>query len=340
MANTTPERILFIRPSALGDVCRSVPVVASLHAAFPTASIDWLVQSEFVDAVSEHPAIRNTIPFPRHELKRWYTPSGFNKVKSLTKTLKEAKYDLVVDGQGLGRSGMLALSTCAKQRIGPDHAREFGWLGYTNRVQSTSPHTVDNMLELIESIGVRAVKDMRLYTPPYAEAWWHAYRTEHDVHDYVVLAPTSRWSSKQWPVERFCAIARHLQEAGKQVVVVGAPNEEAQIEALLQLDGVVNVLPELSVGGLMAVVSHSELLIGNDSAAIHIGVGYDVPLIALYGPTNPIKVGPYEQLSSVISAPVNYSKVHFKDNSIGDSIMKQIDIDSVVQRIDDLLGMQ
>ena len=90
----------------------------------------------------------------------------------------------------------------------------------------------------------------------------------------------------------------------------------------------------------MAVVSRSELLIGNDSAAIHIGVGYDVPLIALYGPTNPIKVGPYEHLSSVISAPVNYSKVHFKDNSIGDSIMKQIDIDSVVQRIDDLLGMQ
>ena len=208
MANATPERILFIRPSALGDVCRSVPVVASLHEAYPGASIDWLVQSEFIDAVSEHPAIRNVIPFPRRELKRWYTPSGFSKVKSLTKELKDAFYDLVVDGQGLGRSGMLALSTCAKQRIGPDHAREFGWLGYTNRVQATSPHTVDNMLELVESIGVQAIKDMRLYTPPYAEAWWSEYRTNHGVQDYVVLAPTSRWSSKQWPVERFCEVTR------------------------------------------------------------------------------------------------------------------------------------
>ncbi|MCH2146212.1 MAG: glycosyltransferase family 9 protein [Phycisphaerales bacterium] len=340
MTNDSPERILFIRPSALGDVCRSVPVVASLHAAFPDAAIDWLVQSEFIDAVSEHPALRDVIPFPRRELQRWYTPSGFKKVKSLTNTLKQASYDLVIDGQGLGRSGMLALSTCAKQRIGPDHAREFGWLGYTNRVQTTSPHTVDNMLELIESIGVQPVKDMRLYTPPYAEAWWSEYRAEHGVHDYVVLAPTSRWSSKQWPVERFCTVAHHLQSLGKQVVVVGAPNEEEQINELIQLDGVINVLPELSVGGLMAVVSHSELLIGNDSAAIHIGVGYGVPLIALYGPTNPIEVGPYGQLSSVISAPVNYSNVHFKDHSIGESIMKQIDTETVVQRTDDLLGMQ
>jgi len=340
MATASPERILFIRPSALGDVCRSVPVVASLHAAFPDAAIDWLVQSEFIDAVSEHPAIRSAIPFPRHELKRWYTPSGFKKVKLLTKSLKNASYDLVVDGQGLGRSGMLALSTCAKQRIGPDHAREFGWLGYTNRVQATSPHTVDNMLELIECIGIQVIKDMRLYTPQYAEAWWSEYRSHYGVNDYVVLAPTSRWASKQWPVDRFCEVALHLQDAGKQVVVVGAPNEEEQIEELIQLDGVVNVLPELSVGGLMAIISRSELLVGNDSAAIHIGVGYGVPLIALYGPTNPIEVGPYEQLSAVISAPVNYSNIHFKDNSIGDSIMKQIDTETVLARIDDLLGKQ
>ncbi len=338
MTTTPPERILFIRPSALGDVCRSVPVVASLHVAFPDAAIDWLVQTEFLDAVSEHPAVREAIPFPRRELKQWYLPSGFKQVKSLTKQLKEASYDLVVDGQGLGRSGMLALSTCAKQRVGPDHAREFGWLGYTNRVQTNAPHTVDAMLELVESIGVQAVKDMRLYTPSYAEAWWDSFRKEHGVGEYVVLAPTSRWISKQWPIQRFCEIASHLQSIGKQVVVVGAPNEQEQVESLVQMEGVINLLPELSVGGLMATISHSELLIGNDSAAIHIGVGYGVPLVALYGPTNPIEVGPYEQLSSVLSAPVNYSNVHFKDNSVGDSIMTQIDTDVVIGRIDALIG--
>ena len=144
-----PQRILFIRPSALGDVVRSLPVVASLRAAFPEATIDWLVQTEFVDAVAAHPDVTAVIPFNRSRLGRWYLPGGLRSIRTLVGQLRERRYDLVIDGQGLGRSGYLARATRAPRRVGPDDAREFGWLGYTQRVKRHKTHTVERMLELV-----------------------------------------------------------------------------------------------------------------------------------------------------------------------------------------------
>ena len=147
----SPKRILFIRPSALGDVCRSVPIVASLKRMWPDASIDWLVQSEFVHAISAHPAVSEVVPFPRTALRRWYLPKvvGINTIRFL-RSLKAKRYDLVIDGQGLGRSGLFAWATRAATRIGPSTARECGGLGYTRSVQISSTHTVDQVLELVE----------------------------------------------------------------------------------------------------------------------------------------------------------------------------------------------
>ena len=334
MSNTTPKRILFIRPSALGDVCRSVPVVASLKKQWPAASIDWLVQSEFVEAVSAHPAIEEVIPFQRKDLKRWYFPAGFCKLLWFLKELKSKKYDLVIDGQGLGRSGLFSWATRSPRRIGLASAREFGWLGYTQRVQAGYEHTVDKMLALSEAAGAQTVRDMQLATSDADREW-----CEHlELHQYAVLAPTSRWESKQWPITRFVEVAKHLLERGLHVVVVGAPSETNQIEQLVQLDGVLNLLPEMTIGRLMAVIENSRIVIANDSAALHIAVGFDRTCIGLFGPTNPAVVGPYQQHGAVIAATVNYDEVHYRDLSLGDHIMRQIRTQEVKDKIDELIG--
>ena len=335
-----PSRILFIRPSALGDVCRSVPVVASLHRAFPDATIDWLVQSEFIDAIIVHPAISNVIPFPRNVLRKWYTPSGMKHIWKLCKQLQNNRYDLVIDGQGLGRSGFLTWVTGAPHRIGPSNAREFGWLGYTDRVNITKTHTVDVMLELLERLNIEVVKDMKLYVDPPSEVWWSTYCKEHEVDRYAVLAPTSRWKSKQWPIDRFVEVAIHLQQQGLKIVVIGAPTEIDQIELLEQTQGVINLLPTMTIARLLAVIEHAELVIGNDSAALHMAVGLNRPLIALFGPTNPAEVGPYQQLESVIASSVQYDQVHYRDMNRGDRIMQEISTSSVISKIDEMIAGQ
>lgn len=337
MSNLRPKRILFIRPSALGDVCRSVPVVASLKKQWPEAAIDWLVQSDFVDVVSQHPAVTAVIPFPRKSLQRWYFPRGFVKTIAFLRLLRSKRYDLVIDGQGLGRSGLFAWATRSKTRVGPSNAREFGWLGYTQKIQTTKVHTVDQMLALSEAVGAPSHYDMQLSAGELDVTWWNHLQETRRVSEYVVIAPTSRWKSKQWPVEQFVEVAKDLIERGLHVVVVGAPHEHTQVEPLLELDGVLNLLPEMTIGRLMAVIATSHIVIANDSAALHMAVGFNRPAIGLFGPTNPARVGPYNRAGAVIAAPVNYDNVHYRNSSLGNSIMKQITTKEVLEKVDDCL---
>jgi heptosyltransferase-1 len=338
MFTTPPNRILFIRPSALGDVCRSVPVVASLHSKWPEASIDWLVQTEFVDVVSAIPAIHEVITFPRRSLQRWYLPKGFVKMISFLRLLKSKKYDLVIDGQGLGRSGLFTWATRCNTRIGLASAREIGWIGYTQKVQTDKTHTVDQMLALSEAVGAPIVKDMQLTVTQRDATWWSTFRNENKVQSYVVLAPTSRWESKQWPIERFVEVAKHISAKGMQVVVVGAPSEAQQVEPMLISGEVLNLLPVMTIGRLMAVIESSDCVLANDSAALHMAVGFHRPCIGLFGPTNPARVGPYERDDAVIAAEVEYDEVHYRDRSLGDSLMRQITTEEVLNKVDSLVG--
>jgi len=147
-----PRRILLVRPSALGDVCRTVPVLASLRQAFPDAGIDWVVQDTFVDAVRAHPAVDEVIPFPRRRLAGWWrSPRVAREAVRWFADLRRRRYDVVYDLQGLGRSGLMAFASGAPRRVGFRSAREFAWLGYTARhAPPHAEHVVDQMLELLE----------------------------------------------------------------------------------------------------------------------------------------------------------------------------------------------
>ena len=147
-----------------------------------------------------------SLPFPRNVLRK-VVHANWNQTffYIVQNCFKQNKYELVIDGQGLGRSGFLTWMTGAPRRIGPSNAREYGWLGYTDRVEVTSKHTVDNMLELVERLGDSASsRHATLCKRRRSIRGGRNFQEEHRhwIH-YVVLAPTSRWKSKQWPVERF-----------------------------------------------------------------------------------------------------------------------------------------
>ena len=334
-----PKRILFIRPSALGDVCRSVPVVASLKQQWPMVDIDWLIQDTFAEAIVAHPATSDVVLFPRNQLRQWYFPGGLVRTIRFLRTLKSKQYDLVIDGQGLGRSGLFSWATKSPIRIGFASAREGGKLGYTKRVQAKSVHTVDQMLELVEAAGATPVKDMRLYATQQNSQWWSKRREEKAIHRYAVIAPTSRWKSKQWPTDRFAEVASFLVDKGLKPVVVGAPHEFSQVEQLLHNKDVMVLLDEMTIGRLLAVIERANIVIANDSASLHIAVGFQRPCVGLYGPTNPAKVGPYNQPNSVVAADVDYSEVNYRDEKMNDGLMRSIEVDEVLSKIEEQLSV-
>jgi lipopolysaccharide heptosyltransferase I len=335
----SPPRILIIRPSALGDVCRTVPALASLRAAHPQAQIDWLVQDSFAPAIRHHPALTNAIEFPRKSLGLALKKLNLAPLRSFLKSLHDAHYDVVYDLQGLFRSGFFAWSTKAPRRVGLANAREAGWLFLTERHRvSPDIHSVDRMLEVIGKSGVALVHDMRLYASPDARQRAAADPTLATSR-YAILAPTSRWPGKRWPLERFAKVATELLSRGyDHVVIVGAPNERDQCAPLLDLAAanprVIDRIGMTGIDDLLALVERSALVIANDSAVLHMAVGYGKPLIALYGPTSIARVGPYRRAPDVIQKVDPGKPLEHKNDGLGRRLMARIQVQDVLQRLD------
>lgn len=317
-------------------------MLVSLRAAYPEARIDWLVQEGFEAAVSAHPALSSVVTFPRRRLAAWYTPQGVRATLGFLRGLRAAHYDLVIDAQGLLRSGVFARATGAPVRVGLRDAAEFGWLGYTHRVRSASVHTVERMLDLLEPLGVERRRDLKLYAPAgaWASACARVPALKHaHTRGYAVLAPTSRWVGKRWPIERFVALAARLLEGGRfgSVVVVGAPGEERQCAALGELSArdarVVMGVGAWSVGELMAVIERASVVVANDSAALHMAVGFDVRAVGLYGPTDVAKVGPYGPSADVVQRVERGERLNHKDAALGRRLMERISVEDVLSRL-------
>ena len=311
-------------------------MLASLRAKWPEARIDWVIQAGFEDAAKSHPMLDGVVLFPRKAFQGWWWKSSVARaVLRWGKELRLARYDLVLDCQGLGRSGVMTWATRSPRRAGLRSAREGAWMFYNRRhPDSPSRHTVDEMLWLLECEGIEPVRDMRLYVNDADEAWWGERREALGLKNgYAVLAPTTRWKSKRWPIEWWHELLAPLREHGlKHAVAIGAPGERAQVAPLIERDGVIDLVGASSVGQTMAIVRSASIIIANDSAPLHMAVGFDTPAIGLYGPTDPARVGPYTQgnvgrnthvLRGAISQESSSrGRINFRDDSLGDSLMR------------------
>ncbi|MEQ9461063.1 MAG: glycosyltransferase family 9 protein [Phycisphaeraceae bacterium] len=302
-------RCLIVRPSALGDVARTVPALVALKAAFPQTTIDWLVHPAYADAVRCHPALDATIPFDRDGLSgfgyRWSaTKAGF----ALIRQLRNNRYERVYDLQGLARSALFTYFSGSPHRVGFANAREGASWAYNHKHQVNEVHTVDEMMGLLRADGVPIPPDpdLRLYTPPEDLAWAQRYldsRYIDPAEGYTCIAPTAKWRCKCWPLDGWAKVItrvigdRHL---GGKILVLAAPHETEYLAPLRKaLDDDVEVskrvfFPETTtVGRLMGLIARSQAVISNDSAALHLAVGLLRPVVGIYGPTDPRTVGPY-----------------------------------------------
>ena len=335
-----PERILIIRPSALGDVCRSVPLAAAIRKHRPDAEIHWLVNAPFAPVLEAHPAIDRVIPFDRKSLGRQSSRLNLSPILGFLRSLRDEHYDNVIDAQGLARSGIFAFATGARLRIGHADARELGWLGLNRRVKPIpSQHTVDRMMSLLAPLGINEpMPDLRLYTSATDQQWRKAL-SELEL-PYIVFAPTSLWPGKRWPIDRFTELARQITAQGQRIVVVGAPGEESQCTQLTALahEGlpVIDLVGKTSIGQLLAVIEGARLVLANDSAALHMAVGFDTPIVALFGPTRTELVGPYRKTDSVIQHITPEDRLSHKDEAVGRELMERISLPEVQNRIESL----
>ncbi len=337
MPETSLQRILIVRPTALGDVARTVPALVSLKSAFPAAQIDWLVNRPFADVIASHPCLHSVVPFDRSRpAAAW----------SLMRSLRRGRYDAVYDLQGLARSGLFTAATGARRRIGFANAREGAWLAY-NRRHAVEPtlHAVDRMLALLEADGVPRIDDMRLCVSADAQRWAEQQLAGGRC---IAFAPTAQWGSKCWPIERYAQVAQRVLErdASRRMVLLAGPGEaeQARIQPMRELLGERLLVPRTSVAQLMAIIERSDLLVCNDSAALHIAVGLGTPTVSLFGPTDPALVGPFgfdrPESLHVVLRPGDAPKLatdyrhHRDDNTVISKITVEQAWDAIDRKLD------
>lgn len=341
----TGPRVLIVRPSALGDVARTVPALVTLRKAMPDAHITWLVRDVFADVVRHHPMLDAVIAFPRQRFAAtWRKPLRLlESLRWMRRELRGPGFDIAIDLQGLLRSGLFTRRTGAKMRLGFANAREHAnWFYNRKHEIDERLHTVDRMLGLLEAEGYAPVRDMRLYVGDADQQWWAAQRFADE--PYVCIAPTAKWRSKQWPAENYIDLARRLLgdgRAGRHIVLIASPDEHAalqpMVEALRDSHPQTTVsLPRTTVGQMMALIRGCRLFVGNDSGPLHIAVGFDRPLVSVFGPTDPRLVGPYQREDSIVAAPLPADvdrAFHYRREPDDQSLIATVSVDQVWAKV-------
>jgi lipopolysaccharide heptosyltransferase I len=321
LCHTAFSRILLIKPTALGDVVHTLPVLVKLRQRYPEARIDWLVTPENAELVRCHPALTDVVLFDRRAWRRGRLRAAGGTFAMLRR-LRAARYDLAIDLHGQLRSGLFSLASGAAVRIGYDRprrepgasahgwagAREFSWLASTHRmpIRELEVHAIDRYLWLGELLGFDdSPLDHTLHLPPEAEAAAAGLLQPLGDTPIAVLAPGTLWETKHWRPEGFAEVARRLSAHGTAVVITGTAEDQARAAIIkAAAPAALDLCGRTSPAELGAILRRARVAVTNDSGSMHLAVAAGTPVVAVFGPTDPVRVGPYGQMERVVMAGV------------------------------------
>lgn len=301
LTTTTARRIAFIKPSALGDVVHALPALEAVRIRFPAAHITWIVNKSFAPMIEGHPAIDAVLSFDRGAMKK--SPvAAVAYAGRFVKELRKRRFDLAIDLQGLLRSGLMALATGARTRIGLTNAREGSRFCYTHRIPAAGlleQHAVDRNWLFAEALGVGDLP--KVFRLPIRDAAKReiASRLKGLPRPFVSLAPGARWLTKRWPLEHFAELANRFQsKMDGTVFLAGGPEDGPMAEPLRKMINgpVVDQFGKTSLPELTALLNEMDAVVSNDSGPLHLAAALGRPVVAPYTCTKAALHGPYGQL--------------------------------------------
>ncbi|MFN0135237.1 MAG: lipopolysaccharide heptosyltransferase I [Phycisphaerae bacterium] len=314
MPLTDPTRILIIKPSSLGDIVHALPVLAALRGRYPAAHIAWLVGTGFQSLLAGHPMIDELIPFDRaHYGKILRSPRAMIDFCRFVAMLRRAHYDLVIDLQGLLRSGIITWFSRARVRVGFADAREGATLFYSQRVapDASAIHAVEKNVAFARAIG------LHIDAPEFPLGITAAERTSatmllhsaagRPVEKFVAMLPGARWETKTWPAEHFARVIDGMHAAGSPpIVLLGAPSEKPTADAIRNLTAspVIDLVGKTNLRQLAAMLEMCERVVCLDSGPMHIAAALGKPIVALFGPTDAARTGPFSPTARVLTHEV------------------------------------
>jgi lipopolysaccharide heptosyltransferase I len=366
------SRILLIKPSAVGDVVHTLPVLEKLRRRYPRARIDWLITPENAPLVRGHPALSNILLFDRREFSAdGRRVNAVANVIRLIKDIRAVHYELVIDLHGQLRSALFAMASQAPVRIGFDRpvrraastfqgrplgnipvhgwagAREGSWLAYSHRIPipTLEVHSVDRYLWLGNLLGFDNDPPVfNLPASPEAEARIAGHLAAHAARGrpLAILVPGTMWETKHWTPEGFAGVARGLAGLGLLPIFIGSKEEQALNGAIhAEVPGSTDFTGQTSLADAVSLIRRAAVVVTNDSGLMHVAAALGRPVVSIFGPTNPVQVGPYGQPGSVVRlnlacSPCNYRRLIQCPN--GHACMRDLTVEMVMDRVREVLS--
>jgi len=313
-------RVLIIKTSSLGDVIHTLPALTDAAHAIPGIRFDWVVEEGFAEIPSWHPAVDQVIPVAIRRWRKniWQTIKS-GEWKAFKQRVRERKYDLVIDAQGLVKSAWLTRLVKAPVAGLDRYSAREGWASrfYDRRLSvATGQHAVERVRQLFamalaydlpEGIGNYGLDLDRLQLPPAAP--------------YVVFLHGTTWATKHWPEAYWRQLAERLGQRKLQVRLPwGNQAEKDRAERIAQGLNNCQVLPKLNLVGVARVLAAAKACVAVDTGLGHLAAALDVPTISLFGPTNPGLTGAYgrvqvHQASDFPCAPCLQKKCTYKPSA-------------------------
>jgi heptosyltransferase-1 len=294
------KNILIVKLSAIGDVVHALPVAYALKQCFPAARITWVVEKPSYDLLTNNPCIDEIIVFDKPRLKKL---AGFlDYAPAFVRLLRSRRFDLALDLQALFKSGAIAFLSGAPERYVYGNTREFSDV-LSRRVcgPNKAGHVVERYLDVVRAVGC----DVRqVVFPIHITAEEEAAATAASgkaglalARPYVVLSPGANWPNKRWPPGSFAALADKLRNDGLIPVLCGGPGDAALAADITAAAAAppVDLTGKTTLKQLAHIIKNARALVGGDTGPMHLAAALATPVVALHGPTDTIRNGPYGQ---------------------------------------------
>jgi heptosyltransferase I len=313
------QRILIVRLSSMGDVIHTLPAAVMLREAFPHATIGWLIEERWAELLCTLPTPRSGARSQQRplvdivhtvSLKRWrnslLSTQTWERIAAGMSDLRAVSYQVALDLQGAMRSSILGRWSGAPALYGATRPREnIASVWYTRKVIAEGKHVVEQYCTVAQSLIGHPVPIPCAVLPcdPVAEELVTKRLSERSIHEFVILNPGAGWGAKQWPAERYGEVAKVLARQGVKSVINFGPGEEALAKTAEESSDGAAVAMSFSVSELVALTRRARLFVGGDTGPMHLAAALRIPVVGIFGPTDPARTGPFGTRCIVLRHP-------------------------------------
>ncbi|MBT3509469.1 MAG: lipopolysaccharide heptosyltransferase I [Nitrospina sp.] len=297
------HKILILKFSALGDVVHTLPVAATIRKSLPNATIVWMVEERFQDILKGNPDIDQVIPIRTKVWRKNWNRQSLSEILKTIKTLRQHKFDLVLDLHGLIKSGIIARLSGAPARAGfhRNNCKEKINALFTNQKSPYTAggiHVVDMYLEILQTAlgSVEKTKLFPLQIPDEADKKIARYFDEDLTHRPIIgINPGAGFETKQWELARFAELADRISaELGYSVLLTWGPGEKTKAQQIsTHMKQKCWIAPPTSILESIGLYKRMTLLVSCDSGPLHLAAALGIPTVSIFGPTDPARNGAY-----------------------------------------------